>query len=58
MARCEPQFDEDFIIKGNDETKLRRLLADARLHELISAQPTLLFWLSAIWQASLGLMPM
>ena len=39
----EPQFDEDFIIKGNDEAKLRRLFADAKLRELISAQPTIHF---------------
>ena len=39
----EPQFDEDFIIKGNDETKLRRFFADTRLRELISAQPTIHF---------------
>jgi len=39
----EPQFDEDFIIKGNDEAKLRRLFADAKLRELISAQPDIHF---------------
>jgi hypothetical protein len=39
----DPQFDEDFIIKGNDEAKLRRLFADARLRELISAQPNIAF---------------
>ena len=37
------QFDEDFIIKGNDEGRLRRLFADAKLRELISAQPTIHF---------------
>ena len=31
-------FDEDFIIKGNDETKLRWLFADAELRRLVSAQ--------------------
>jgi hypothetical protein len=35
----DAQFDEDFIIKGNDEAKIRRLFADAKLRELISAQP-------------------
>ena len=39
----DPQFDEDFIIKGNDEAKLRRLFADAKLRELISAQPDIHF---------------
>jgi len=39
----EPQFDEDFIIKGNDDAKLRRLFADAKLRELVSAQPTIHF---------------
>ena len=38
-----PQFDGDFIIKGNDEAKLRRLFADAKLRELISAQPDIHF---------------
>lgn len=38
-----PQFDDDFIIKGNDEAKLRRLFADAKLRELISAQPDINF---------------
>lgn len=43
VAVGDPQFDEDFIIKGNDEAKLRRLFADARLRELISAQPDIRF---------------
>jgi len=38
-----PQFDEDFIIKGNDEAKLCRLFADAKLRELITAQPDIHF---------------
>jgi len=38
-----PQFDEDFIIKGNEEAKLRRLFASARIRELISAQPDIHF---------------
>ena len=43
VAVGEAQFDEDFIIKGNDEARLRRLFADAKLRELISAQPTIHF---------------
>jgi hypothetical protein len=43
VAVGEAQFDEDFIIKGNDDGKLRRLLADAKLRELISGQPTIHF---------------
>jgi hypothetical protein len=39
----DPQFDEDFIIKGNDEAKIRRLFSDAKLRELISAQPDIQF---------------
>jgi hypothetical protein len=38
-----PQFDEDFIIKGNDEAKLRRLFANGRIRELITAQPDINF---------------
>jgi hypothetical protein len=32
-------FDEDFIIKGNDETKIRKLLANPEIRRLIDAQP-------------------
>jgi len=32
-------FDRDFIIKGSDVEKLRALFANARLRELIAAQP-------------------
>jgi len=35
----DPQFDKDFIIKGNDEAKVRALFAFPKLRELISAQP-------------------
>lgn len=35
----DPTFDRDFLIKGNDENKIRRLLADERLKTLIKAQP-------------------
>ncbi|HEV2208598.1 MAG TPA: DUF3137 domain-containing protein [Verrucomicrobiae bacterium] len=38
-----PQFDEDFIIKGNDETKLRRLFASDKIRELVAAQPDIHF---------------
>ena len=33
-----PQFDEDFIIKGNDEQKLRTLFANSKIRELIEFQ--------------------
>lgn len=33
-----PQFDEDFIIKGTDESPLRRLFANPKIRELISTQ--------------------
>jgi len=33
------QFDEDFIIKGTDEYKLRQLFANDKIRELISVQP-------------------
>ncbi|HTD24548.1 MAG TPA: hypothetical protein VK738_17955 [Terriglobales bacterium] len=36
-------FDQDFIIKGNSEMKLRQLFADARIRELIAAQPAIRF---------------
>ncbi|HTD22054.1 MAG TPA: hypothetical protein VK738_05340 [Terriglobales bacterium] len=36
-------FDHDFVIKGNDEAKLRLLFANARIRYLIAAQPDILF---------------
>ena len=33
-----PDFDRDFIIKGNDEGKLRQLFANPRIRELVSGQ--------------------
>lgn len=35
-----PQFDENFVIKGNDEAKLRSLFANEHLRELLSVQPS------------------
>jgi len=35
-----PDFDRDFIIKGNDDVKVRALFANERLRELLTAQPT------------------
>ena len=34
-----PAFDDDFIIQGNDERKLRSLFTPDRIRELISWQP-------------------
>lgn len=39
----DPLFDEAFVIKGNDERKVRALLADRKLRELIAAQPSIHF---------------
>jgi len=38
-----PTFDHGFIIKSNQEGKLRELLADSKLQELISQQPQIYF---------------
>ncbi len=38
-----PQFDDDFIIKGNDENLLRTLFANIKIRELIFAQPRIHF---------------
>lgn len=38
-----PQFDDDFIIKGNDESKLRRLFSNAKIRELLEDQPDIQF---------------
>ncbi|ACL75222.1 hypothetical protein [Ruminiclostridium cellulolyticum] len=34
-----PEFDENFIIKGNDEQKLRTLFANSKIRQLIEFQP-------------------
>jgi hypothetical protein len=36
-------FDQDFILKSNQETKLRELLASPKIRELISQQPDIHF---------------
>lgn len=38
-----PRFDEDFIIKGNSEQKLRQLFANELIRDLINAQPDIHF---------------
>lgn len=38
-----PEFDDAFIIKGNDETKLKQLFANERIRGLIEAQPSINF---------------
>ncbi len=35
------KFDEDFIIKGNDEQKLRTLFANSKIRQLIEYQPNI-----------------
>ncbi|HEX3046981.1 MAG TPA: DUF3137 domain-containing protein [Bacillota bacterium] len=37
----DPEFDRDFIIKGNDEAKVRELFAAQGIRELIQAQPSI-----------------
>ena len=39
----QPEFDRDFIIKGNDEGKLRQLFANPKIRELISGQKDINF---------------
>ncbi len=36
-------FDRDFVIKGTDHTKLRQIFGNARIRELIAAQPEIHF---------------
>src|SRR4029450_6038972 len=37
------EFDHDFVIKGNDEGKLRQLFANARIRELVAGQKDINF---------------
>jgi hypothetical protein len=39
----DPQFDERFVIKGNDEKKVAALFARPRIRELLLAQPDVFF---------------
>jgi hypothetical protein len=39
----DPLFDDAFVIRGTDESKLRRLFAAPRLRELLLAQPSIAF---------------
>ena len=39
----DPEFESNFIIQGNDETKVRQLFANARIRELILQQPSIVF---------------
>ena len=39
----QADFDRDFVIQGTDEAKLRRLFGNARIPELIAAQPEIHF---------------
>lgn len=36
-----PEFDRQFTIKGNDESKVRVLFADPRIRQLIQSQPSI-----------------
>jgi hypothetical protein len=38
-----PQFDDMYIIQGNDEAKLRRLFANKKIRDLIDRQPEVQF---------------
>ena len=35
----DPDFDEAFIIKGNDDSKVQRLFSDSTIRQMIQAQP-------------------
>jgi hypothetical protein len=39
----DPVFDRDFVIKGSDEDRLRRLFGNAQLRNLITLQPEIHF---------------
>lgn len=43
----DPDFDKAFLVKGNDEAKVRRLLQDPRMHQLIQVQPEVRFKIRA-----------
>jgi hypothetical protein len=49
-----PDFDEAFIIKGNDEQKLQRLFANPKIRELVNDQPAIRFCVDSNGQSFLG----
>ncbi len=38
----DPEFDEAFIIKGNNEPRVQHLFADTQLRALVQAQPAIM----------------
>ena len=42
----DAQFDDAFVIQGNDEAKLRALFANEKIRQLLSAQPEVAFGVS------------
>ena len=41
IAVGDAKFDEEFVVKGNDEPAIRRLLSDPALRALLTVQPKL-----------------
>jgi len=39
-----PEFDDAFVIKGNNDWKLRQFFANSKIRDLVSAQPSLRFF--------------
>jgi hypothetical protein len=39
----DAEFDDDFIVKATDESRVRQLLSSTRLRELLGAQPSIHF---------------
>jgi hypothetical protein len=39
----EEEFDREFVVQGNSESRLRQLLANAKIRELLAAQPAIQF---------------
>lgn len=46
-----PEFDRDFIIKGNDESKVRALFANSEIRRLIRFQPSIYLWIKRHWRS-------
>ncbi len=49
-----PEFDEAFVIQGDDDWTLRRLFANERIRQLISAQPEIRFFVDQRRSGFLG----
>jgi hypothetical protein len=50
----DPEFDEAFVIKGNDEGRVRELFANPKIRQIIQAQPAFILQVQHIQRRLFG----